>query len=186
MNDQTSLGLDSGAYAGIESAHELVLATETNEKVCTQTLPVKNTTTETLLSPVSQKCTTVKLIQSEDRSTGTVSPIVYKQYFDFASSGKHGILVMLLILFLFIAAQFARTGADVWLSWWSNLQYFPTESTGFWLGIYFAWNMATLILSLIRSFCFADVSIRASSALHDTTFQHLLRAPVPTFFDVTP
>ncbi|POM71014.1 Multidrug resistance protein ABC Superfamily, partial [Phytophthora palmivora] len=59
-----------------------------------------------------------RLIRAEDRVKGKVSGRVYKTYFD--ETGFNGIVVMVVIIFAYIAGQAARTIVDWWPGHWAR------------------------------------------------------------------
>jgi ABC-type multidrug transport system fused ATPase/permease subunit len=58
--------------------------------------------------------------------------------------------------------------------------------THWWLSIYWAFAVLTVALSIFRSRLVLWVAIKSCSSLHKRLLRGVLRAPVNTYFDVTP
>jgi ABC-type multidrug transport system fused ATPase/permease subunit len=134
---------------------------------------------------VAAKSAVAKLIENEDRQTGSVASDVYLAYFRL-SGGSFGLCWLAMLLSLFVVNQVIRIGADVWLSLWSGGRVWTDQSLGFWIGVFGAWSAGTALMAIGRQLMYTATSVGASRALHDSMFTNLLRAPVTLFFDVTP
>ena len=141
-------------------------------------------------------------------ATGAVSGSVYLKYF---TTGGGWVSVILLVL-LNVVTQTLYSGSDVWLSHWTKTQEnltsgdsvslpapalssnltlldtsaFPVRADHYYyLAVYSAIIVSLLIVSMIRTVHFFNVSMTSSVNLHDKMFERLLGAP-PRFFDVNP
>lgn len=142
---------------------------------------------------------TKSLMHVEDKKVGLVAMHVYKAFFArmtwsstriqsiFAPSPPKEALhywgPISLILILFIVAQGFKMAADFLMASFSRThlpshEYFLVRSI-------VAAVVATLA-ALIRSFLYVCACLRSSQALHNQALSHVLRAPVTTYFDVTP
>ncbi|KAI9002587.1 hypothetical protein DFJ74DRAFT_696267 [Hyaloraphidium curvatum] len=122
-----------------------------------------------------------QLMTSEERDVGAVKFGVYASYF--RKAGKGRLWPLFVLLFLLVAAQLARTGADLWLGWWSSDSF--KLSVGVYMGIYAAWGVLQGLLVLFMGYWFAFICLAGSSSLHNGTLESVFRSPV-TFFDTTP
>ena len=123
----------------------------------------------------------VKLVKAEDRKIGAVGFKTLIAYYDAASNGKNGILFCSLVLSMFVVAQGIRTVDDIFLSLWSRDSMNPNLFT-----LYAVFAALTFIFYVISSLTFVWAAIRASRVFHARIFSAVLRAPINTFFDVTP
>ncbi|KAH6588650.1 hypothetical protein BASA50_010612 [Batrachochytrium salamandrivorans] len=122
-----------------------------------------------------------ELMQTEDRSTGTVKSNVWMSYFN-AAGGWLSLTGLILIL---IIAQAARIGNDFWLVVWTNkeIPYFTTN--GQYVGVYWGWSIFQAIMTYAFGVYFAYHGTRAARVLHEGAITRIVRAPV-LFFDTTP
>ena len=147
-------------------------------------------------------------IVAEVGATGSVSGSVYLKYF---TTGGGRVSVILLVL-LNVVNQTLYSGSDVWLSHWTKTQ--ENQTTGdsaslpapalsskftlletsafpvgadhyYYLAVYSAIIVSLLIVSMVRTVHFFNLSMTSSINLHDKMFKRLLGAP-PRFFDVNP
>ncbi|XP_059490449.1 probable multidrug resistance-associated protein lethal(2)03659 [Neocloeon triangulifer] len=143
---------------------------------------------------------------AEMKSKGSVAGFVYKEYF---KAGGNACLIFTMFL-MFALAQIAASGADYWLTFWTNWEEVQNNSTkalnesssssGFYtidyttldwmntnLGVYIysAVIFLTLSLSLFRSYLFFNVCMQASVNLHDSMFSSITRATM-YFFNTNP
>ena len=140
-------------------------------------------------------------------ATGSVSGSVYLKYF---TTGGGWLSVLLLVL-LNLTNQTLYSGSDLWLSYWTktednltagdseaslpppavsaNLTLLNSPTVGddhyFYLTVYSAIIVSLLVVSMMRTVHFFNLSMTSSINLHDKMFERLLRAP-PRFFDVNP
>jgi ATP-binding cassette, subfamily C (CFTR/MRP), member 1 len=135
-----------------------------------------------------------ELIQKEDREVGSVSWGVYLLYFSGAtSSAAGGALLGFGTLAIFLLSQGMRVAVDYWLAEWAksvqNAQAHGLRapySHAFAVGIFWLLLIVTVVLTLGRSFLVLWTGISSCSAIHKRLLSGILRAPVNTYFDVTP
>jgi ABC-type multidrug transport system fused ATPase/permease subunit len=123
-----------------------------------------------------------RLVQEEDRETGTVGGRIYRAYFD--ETGHNGIAVLLVLVVAYSVSQGLRVLVDWWQGHWaSNMTRRGVDSTysgltfGMW---YLAFIVVCTILTLARGFLMTEACIRSARNLH------VLSAPINRYFDVTP
>eukprot|EP00935_MAST-01C_sp_MAST-1C-sp1_P001017 g1017.t1 len=97
--------------------------------------------------------------------------------------GGTGIGLMVLCLFAYGVSQVMRVGQDVWVTVWAEDGGGSDSVHGYW---YIALTFATLVFCVGRSIAFMVSAAASSRNMHDTVLTKVMRAPVPTFFDVTP
>ncbi|OQS03262.1 ATP-binding Cassette (ABC) Superfamily, partial [Thraustotheca clavata] len=122
------------------------------------------------------------LLEKEDRAKGTVTAKTYFLYF--GSSGYNGVVVGVSIFTFFTVSQTALAMTDWFMSYWSShLDLGNNISYGY---IYLGCAIVSAILVYGRSMYLLLVAIKCSRSLHTMLLNKVIRAPVPTFFDVTP
>lgn len=138
---------------------------------------------------------TQPLITTQDRETGSVSSAIYVEYFSGATATRWGgALLGAFIVLVFGLAQGCRVMLDLWLTKMAETlsgedvagSGEPTRSTSWWLGIYWAFAVLTVGLSIFRSHLVLWAAIRSCSNLHRRLLCGVLRAPVNLYFDCTP
>ncbi|KAL6061689.1 Canalicular multispecific organic anion transporter 1 [Balamuthia mandrillaris] len=126
-----------------------------------------------------------KLIEDEERFTGTVDLGVYKAYICYGAPP----LFLVLLLCLFMIAQGFDIGSKIWLAFWtSSAKEGNGESTGIqwtYLGPFLGLGLGFSLLSLLRGFAWFHTVYRTSIVLHSKMLWSLLRAPM-SFFHHTP
>ena len=122
-----------------------------------------------------------KLIQEEERSTGTVKLSVVLSYF----RALGGISFGLFLIAQYVVAEALRAGSSIWLKIWSSGSLGPGHSPMFYVGIYSCWSLGTAILTLLGRIILAYRANDASRLLHERMLNNLLRAPM-RFFNETP
>ncbi|ORZ33476.1 P-loop containing nucleoside triphosphate hydrolase protein [Catenaria anguillulae PL171] len=120
-----------------------------------------------------------KLMQSEERATGTVNVGVYKAYI--GAMGSIGTIAS--ILALLVLSQLFRVGNDLWLTWWIRDSFGLGQGT--YLGVYFAWGVAQATSYVLNGIQFAYAGVLASASLHRAAVYGVMRSPM-SFFDTTP
>lgn len=123
----------------------------------------------------------------EERSEGKVKLSVYLDYF------RHGggvPLAMTLGLFGWLLPQIAATLGEWWLAQWTtemadpnNVD--PSASLRYYGSIYVATNVLSMSLVLARSVSWARFVVRASSNLHQSLLDTVMRLPM-AFFETNP
>jgi energy-coupling factor transporter ATP-binding protein EcfA2 len=101
---------------------------------------------------------------------------------------KGGITAISLIAFLFTIGQALRVLADLWVGMWANNsdRDQPQHSTRFYVAWYVVIVLAVMMFTILRSYCFMEICVRVSCTLHAELLQHVIRAPVNKYFDITP
>ncbi|XP_070538062.1 ATP-binding cassette sub-family C member 4-like isoform X3 [Ptychodera flava] len=147
--------------------------------------------------------------EEEDKVVGTVGWKIYVEYFKAGA----GCLGFTLLVFLLVLGQAVFVMADMWLSYWANIEesrhaeeliavngnissnvtHTPVEDN-FIFGkfdsktcilIYSGLVISVLIFGLARAFYFFKVCVNASKNLHNSMFASIIRAPI-LFFDTNP
>ncbi|XP_037318939.2 ATP-binding cassette sub-family C member 3 isoform X1 [Pungitius pungitius] len=124
-----------------------------------------------------------KLIQSETAETGRVKSKVYLEY-----AKAVGVLLSVIICFLYGCQSAAAIGANIWLSQWTNdaLTNHTQENMNMRVGVYAALGIAQGVLLLGNCLlCRAYSMLRAAKFMHCNMLQGVLRAP-QAFFESTP
>jgi ATP-binding cassette subfamily C (CFTR/MRP) protein 1 len=127
-----------------------------------------------------------KLMEVEERETGSVKFKVYKDYARYAGGYHYTFFIFL----LYTLSQIALIGNSFWLAVWGDQTAVkpgmkPPHKIGYYMGIYFAFGAAAAILQLIKELVFAIVGLFASKNLHAKALERVLFAPT-NFFDRTP
>ncbi|KNE55572.1 hypothetical protein AMAG_01463 [Allomyces macrogynus ATCC 38327] len=120
-----------------------------------------------------------KLMQAEERSTGSVEWEVYKSYMR-AMGGVGGVSLILGVLIL---SQVFRVGNDLWLSAWTS--GWQNLSQNVYLGVYFGWGVGQAASNVLSAMQFAFGGLRAARAMHREAVLRVTRSPM-SFFDTTP
>jgi ABC-type multidrug transport system fused ATPase/permease subunit len=155
-----------------------------------------------------------ELLTVEDRNFGEVSLGTWIDYFGaaFNDSGAYGGPVLLvMVLVIFASAQGGRIVTDLWVARYSRdanpsangavaadaitpvvanstttaASSSPPDEEQF-IAIYLGFGAATCVLAFARLKLFTALALRCSKHLNERTFRAVVRAPVNTFFDVTP
>ena len=127
------------------------------------------------------------LMSIERTGEGEIAASTYLDYFR-AASVRLGVLVLVLILFSYVAGQVTRIMSDYWLVLWGtdNNSPPPAHGTEWWVTTWAGWIAGAFFFALSRAWVYTDINIRTSMALHNRVFAKLMRAPVNLFFDITP
>ncbi|KAM8876676.1 ATP-binding cassette sub-family C member 3 isoform 1-T1 [Synchiropus picturatus] len=124
-----------------------------------------------------------KLIQTETTETGRVKAKVYLEY-----AKAVGVLLSILICFLYGCQSAAAMGSNIWLSHWTNDANTnqTKESVNMRVGVYAALGFAQGALLLANCLlCRAYSMLRAAKIQHRNMLQGVLRAP-QAFFENNP
>lgn len=113
-------------------------------------------------------------------AASTPSAEVYRSYIA-AAGGK---AFFLTIILCYVIGEASRIGSSFWLGAWAA-DSFDGQSTGFYMGIYFALSLMQSVMSLGVSYVGAHGSVRAAKELHAACVVSILRSPM-SFFDSTP
>jgi ATP-binding cassette subfamily C (CFTR/MRP) protein 1 len=135
-------------------------------------------------SPLPPKHTVAsgKLIEDEERKTGSVALSVYISYLKVC-----GVLLSSLSVLVIVLSRASSIGADWWMSFWSSSAQNPgnTHSTGYFIGGYAGFGTAVAIIFAADYFLVSAISVRSSKKLHTQLLDTVSRAPM-SFFDTTP
>ena len=121
------------------------------------------------------------------------------------NTSNNGVILLAAMLALFAVAQVGRVLCDYWLGFWSdaeeakhNNKYLDDDgfaavttnaqerSSTFFIWVFGLITVLTTVLVVLRAYVFIVIAIRASNSMHRTLIRRVLRAPVNTYFDVTP
>ncbi|XP_076148996.1 ATP-binding cassette sub-family C member 12-like [Alosa pseudoharengus] len=138
-----------------------------------------------------------QLVQQEASQEGSVTWRTYHQYCK--AAGGYVLLFFIMLSFVLLV------GTTAFSNWW--LSYWLEQGSGNWTNasiesgsavdvslnpnlqfyqiVYGLCVVAMVIFSLIKGYFFTQITLRASSKLHDTMFHKILFSPM-SFFDTTP
>merc|ERR1712012_406964 len=125
------------------------------------------------------------LVQSEAEVTGAVTWKVYKTYIDAAGGTPFALAVLLGLL----VGQACQTGADSWVSFWSDHsqerqgEIYVSSELGL-LG-YGLTSFAAFFGIICTSTMFRLTALKAARSFHQQLLRNLLRLPI-SFYDTTP
>ncbi|KAK4878922.1 hypothetical protein RN001_007068 [Aquatica leii] len=130
---------------------------------------------------------TPKLVQ-EQRSTGTVSFSIYKDYF--AACGSYALVFLVITLFIFV--QLVLSGSFYFMTYWVNFEQkysqndtlqgdFKITSRNYFVYIYSGITVAIVVLTVLRNNMSYIVCMRSSINLHDSMFDSVVRATLQFF-----
>lgn len=128
------------------------------------------------------------LVKEEEREEGEVASQAYIRY---AKAGGYGVAIMVVIVQCF--GRSAELAAAFWLARWADRMLeraklgdpFRNGETSFHMAIYAMFGFLGICGLGFRGIFLALHRLRASTKLHDSLTNTILRAPV-AFFDVTP
>ena len=135
-----------------------------------------------------------KLIAAEKKDTHSVSMITYFSYFgsafwnddttpEIAKSLTIGsVLTCFGILFVFLVTQVNRIYCDIVLLDW--VDHHEASSDSVYYKIYLGCIASFLIMTAFRSCVLSFYATAICKSIHNMLFLKILKAPVPTFFDV--
>lgn len=95
-----------------------------------------------------------------------------------------GINVAIFLTLAFLMGQAAFLASDLWLSQWAS-QSSSGQGDQKWLTVYGCLVLAIIFLSFLRALLFFNVTISASSSIHDRMARSVLCAPL-SFFHTNP
>ncbi|XP_006459320.1 hypothetical protein AGABI2DRAFT_66472, partial [Agaricus bisporus var. bisporus H97] len=119
------------------------------------------------------------LMQTEERSVGSVSGEVYKLYLKAASGG---IIVPLLVLGMCLS-QVATVLSSYWLVWWQEMAF--SRPPRFYMGIYAVFGVSQTFTYFFVMCVLALLTFYSSRRLFRTAIDRVLHAPM-SFFETTP
>ncbi|KAM9999110.1 hypothetical protein ACTFIZ_002674 [Dictyostelium cf. discoideum] len=131
------------------------------------------------------------LISEEEAEQGAVAGKVYWKYIT-AGGG----LLFSFAMILFLLETGSKTFTDWWLSHWQTESSERRESISLGeepngltddqnLGIYIGVGMASIAITVVRTFSFFEYAVHAAHSIHHELFNALLKKPM-SFFDQTP
>ncbi|KAL0489074.1 ATP-binding cassette, subfamily C member [Acrasis kona] len=120
-----------------------------------------------------------KIVQDEDRQTGTISSGVVLSYLK-----GYGFLYLFVCVFLGVVARFVDQGRSIWLTEWSNSKD-AGENAMYYLGIYSGLGGLWLILMFINIMGFGLGNLQSTNQLHSKMLDRILHARM-SFFDSNP
>ena len=167
----------NGSYAAIADTFPHLASTSTDDVD-----RVHSHASSSLAKSASTNDATTDLIDQEECAVGAVTKQTYLAYFN--ASGWNPFLVMVTILTAFAAAQTSLVFMDWYMGHWAATSAHNSATVS--VAIYSLLALLSILLLCGRSIYVLFVSVLCSQRLHHTVLGHVLSAPVPTFFDVTP
>ncbi|KAI0925971.1 hypothetical protein AcV5_008554 [Taiwanofungus camphoratus] len=119
------------------------------------------------------------MMQTEERSTGSVNGRIYKEYL---KAGKGAIIIPLLAVSL-VLLQGAQVMSSYWLVYWEEDKWH--YGSGFYMGIYAGLGVAQAVTFFMMGASFAILTYLASKELHSAALKRVMYAPM-SFFETTP
>ncbi|KAF9973525.1 hypothetical protein BGZ73_003215 [Actinomortierella ambigua] len=182
MEDEDTAAADADADVNTEAGSLTEKAEEQSKTVGSSGDPekeeLKKDTQESKKSD-TPKAPVKGLMQTEERSTGSVSGKIYKEYFR-ATGGSY---IVPMIVITMTLTQIAKVGNDLWLSWWTSDAL--NETPKFYMILYAVWGLAQGFFQFSTGFFFSIAGANAARAMHQVALQNIVRAPT-SFFDTTP
>ena len=123
-----------------------------------------------------------KLMLEEDKEEGAVGAHVWKTYFSYYG----GWFFYFTLLIVMIIATVSNTGANFWLSCWSDNADDKKHSRNYYFSIYTAFGCGYAVFAFIKDLMLRVQAIKFSRFIHNQMFSKLIRAPINLFFDRVP
>jgi len=120
-----------------------------------------------------------KLMTTEERSTGHVGIDVYFYW----ARAAGGMWLPFVIVFAFAFVESIGVLSKWWLTYWST--HGTEHSQVYFLGIYGAINLFSVLCTFLRLIFIMMVGLRASRKIYTNLLQIIMHAPM-SFFDTTP
>lgn len=115
------------------------------------------------------------LMSKEERQEGSVSLKVFWQYITLLSTfGIPGLVIAIIVLFLFFFAQLAIVSGDIWITIWSA-NAFPFLGTAGYIFFFFVIGFFGLIFVLCRDIMFLNVTLTAAKKMHERALKRVMR-----------
>jgi len=148
---------------------------ETEEEAIARTLKQKKYRREDMVAKGDAR----KLMQVEERTTGTMGARTYIDYF----ASARGVITVpfLIIAVAFYQGFFIMT--SFWLVYWQERRF--NIPNGAYMGIYAGLGIGSAVAVFFMGFSNAIINIMASTRLHGRAIQRVMFAP-QHFFDITP
>ncbi|XP_052866595.1 multidrug resistance-associated protein 1 isoform X2 [Anopheles cruzii] len=149
----------------------------------------QNSTTDSnssLRRRISEKGTEApktKLIEQEKSETGSVKWEVYKHYLK-----SIGWTLSIATVLLNMVFQGFSIGSNLWLSRWSTDEEAENNTSvrDMYLGVYGAFGAGQVLTTFLSTLFLYVGALEASKTLHKTLLRRVVRAPLTSFFDITP
>ncbi|KAG2494935.1 hypothetical protein HYH03_006870 [Edaphochlamys debaryana] len=121
-----------------------------------------------------------RLVVSEDRAEGGVSWGVYASY------GRYlgGVPLLCVLCVGLLGGQALALAADWWLAEWAHASE-EEQADKRWLAVYGALTGAVVAIALFRAALFFAAAIAASTKIHNSMIERVLRSPL-SFFHTNP
>jgi len=123
-----------------------------------------------------------KLMLEEDKEEGAVGAHVWKTYFSYYG----GWFFYFTLLIVMIIAIVSQTGANFWLSYWSDNADDKKHSRNYYFLIYTALGFGYGVFAFIKALMLRIQATRFSRFIHKEMFSKVIRAPINLFFDRVP
>ncbi|KAK8801165.1 hypothetical protein WA158_001935 [Blastocystis sp. Blastoise] len=184
LSETRAKGLLKELYDAQLSAHTQKAKESTSDNTPTSPTPLLMAEEESKKNHGNQAAAVIsntdgKLIQKEDRVTGSVGWKVYKQYMNACGGLKWFILLLLLFGF----SEGTKAMNSYWITFWDSNAF--AQSDYFYLSIYIAIGLVSIIFLCFRYVTIFFTGIRASKSLHYSLLDNILHLPM-LFFDTTP
>ncbi|KAF5303469.1 hypothetical protein FQA39_LY09932 [Lamprigera yunnana] len=122
-----------------------------------------------------------KLIEDEKVEEGSVKLNVFTFYFK-----SIGILFTIATTVCHIMYQMYNVGASIWLSIWASHTNATIDERDVYLGVYAGLGLGQVLCMFLSAVSLYVGCLNGSHLLHNVLLHRIIRAPVNTFFDVTP
>eukprot|EP00698_Gefionella_okellyi_P004133 TRINITY_DN13869_c0_g1_i1.p1 TRINITY_DN13869_c0_g1~~TRINITY_DN13869_c0_g1_i1.p1 ORF type:complete len:1343 (-),score=367.63 TRINITY_DN13869_c0_g1_i1:24-4052(-) len=182
--DFDALAAQEDTPAAATTADKTAVSGEAEAAAKTEKVTIEESAEQVLAAAKAKAAEAKKaggLTTVEERETGSVGSHVYLGY----AKATGSVPLMVGSIVMCAVAQCARSGADWWLSFWSqNASAYPMAKYFFVL-VFVAFGVVAGILFLIRNLWVAFLGIRAARVLHERLMNAVLRTPM-SFIDTTP
>ncbi|OTF77940.1 hypothetical protein BLA29_008869, partial [Euroglyphus maynei] len=149
----------------------------TSESLLSDTASISSIST---LESLEEEINEVKLIETESVETGYISWSVYKKFFRSLTTKW-----IILCLTAYALYTISNSGANFWLSFWTDRIDREHQDHGYELWIYFAIGILQLFFIAIGWCSIVMGCLYASRTLHERLLSNIVHAPM-YFFDTTP
>jgi len=131
-------------------------------------------------TPIEDKELLEKLMLAEDKEEGAVGMNVWKMYFSYYG----GWFFYVIFLIVMIASTISQTGANLWLSYWSDNA--EKHSRNYYFAVYVAFGVGFAVFAFIAVIMVRIQSIKFARFIHKEMVSKIIRAPLNLFFDRVP
>jgi len=115
------------------------------------------------------------LIQEESKEIGSISMETWKTFF---SSGGYNLFFLSFLLM--IVARVFVVGSDLWIQEWASQDFEEQQKKQYW-NIFAVFVFGSAVLYLIKTISFVNVSLKASSGLHNEASLAVVNSPLHFF-----